>query len=120
MKAFASVSAAVVIGLMLAGAVQASPNPDAGSTAPPAGALRPNDNGSADEQNPHVVTGRVLKVDAGAGTVVIQTAVGVIALRGPREDLRDLKVGDIVQVEMVGDEDYPSASPPMDDGGTKN
>ena len=68
---------------------------------------------STDSESARVVTGRVLRVNAEEGTLVIQTPVGVIALRGPREDLRDVNVGDIVQVEMV-DGNYPSASPPLE------
>ena len=115
MKTFALLSAAMVIGLTLAGSVHAAPNPDAQSVPPRNGAVPPVPERSTEEsENPRVVTGRVLKVDAGAGTIVIQTPIGVIALRGPAEDLREVAVGDIVHVEMVGDEDYPSASPPME------
>ena len=117
MKTFAHLSAAIVIGLALAGAAQAAPNPDHQSMPPPpTGVIPPS---AEDRENPRVVTGRVLKVDAGSGTIVIQTPIGVIALRGPSEDLRDVAVGDIVQVEMVGDEDFPSASPPMTEPGEK-
>lgn len=115
MKTFALLSAAMVIGLTLAGSAHAAPNPDAQIVPPPNGAVPPVPERSTEEsENARVVTGRVLKVDAGAGTIVIQTAIGVIALRGPAEDLREVAVGDIVQVEMVGDEDVPSASPPME------
>lgn len=106
---------ALVIGLALAGSVHAAPNPDAPSMPPPGGGL--SEPRSADEgDNPRVLTGRVLKVDAQKGTLVIQTPIGVIALRGPSEDLRGVSVGDVVEVEMVGEDDYPSASPPMNDG----
>lgn len=115
MKTFAHPSAAIVIGLTLAGSVHAAPNPDAQSIPPRNGAVPPFEERSTEEsESPRVVTGRVLKVDAGAGTIVIQTPIGVIAVRGPSEDLRDVAVGDIVQIEMVGDENYPSASPPME------
>lgn len=114
MKTFVSLSA-LVIGLTFAGSVHAAPNPDAQSTPPRNGGVTSKSPWLADDdrENPRVVTGRVLKVDAQKGTLVIQTPIGVIALRGPSDDLRDVSVGDIVQVEMVGDEDYPSASPPM-------
>jgi hypothetical protein len=115
MKTFALPSAATVIGLMLAGSVYAAPNPDAQSVPPRNGVVPPvREKSTEDSENLRVVTGRVLKVDAGAGTIVIQTPIGVIALRGPAEDLREVAVGDIVQVEMVADEDYPSASPPLE------
>jgi hypothetical protein len=110
MKTFVSLSA-LVIGLTVAGAVHAAPSPDAESMSPRNGVTSSQPR-SADD--PRVVTGRVLKVDAREGTLVIQTPVGVIALRGPSEDLQDVSVGDIVQVEMVGDENNPSASPPME------
>ena len=120
MKTFAQLSAAMVVGLTLAGSVHAAPNPDAQSMPPRNGAVPPApERSTEDSENPRVVTGRVLKVDAGAGTIVIQTPIGVIALRGPAEDLREVAVGDLVQVEMVGDEDYPSASPPMEPGDKK-
>jgi len=115
MKTFAHLSAAIVVGLTLAGSVRAAPNPDAQSMPPRNGAVPPfEERSTAERENPRVVTGRVLKIDAGAGTIVIQTPIGVIALRGPTEDLRDVAVGDIVQVEIVADEDDPSASPPME------
>ena len=115
MRTIVSLSA-LAIALALAGSVHAAPTPDAQSMPPRNGGLSSNSPWSADDlrENPRVVTGRVLKVDAQEGTLVIQTPVGVLALRGPREDLRDVSVGDLVEVEMVGDEDYPSASPPMD------
>jgi hypothetical protein len=113
MKTFASLSA-LVLGLTLAGAAGATPSPGADAMPPPGGGAVPGTPWSAeDQENPRVMTGRVLKVDAQAGTLVIQTPIGVIALRGPSEDLRGVSVGDLVEVEMVGDEDYPSASPPM-------
>jgi hypothetical protein len=122
MKTFVHLSAAIVIGLACAGAAQATPNPDDHQSMPPprTGVVPPSEDRSAeDRENPRVVTGRVLKVDAGSGTIVIQTPIGVIALRGPSEDLRDVAVGDIVQVEVVRDEDDPSASPPMTEPGEK-
>lgn len=115
MNAFGAISAAVVIGLTLAGPVPAAPMPDGQSMPPRTGALTPQERfGDADSDSPRVVTGRVLRVNAQEGTIVIQTPIGVIALHGPREDLQDVNVGDIVQVEMVGDDNYPSASPRMD------
>lgn len=114
MKTMVSLSA-LVIALTLAGPVHAAPSPDAQSMPPRNGDVTSNESWSAngDRENPRVVTGRVLKVDAQEGTLVIQTPIGVLALRGPSQDLRDVSVGDVVEVEMVGDEDYPSASPPM-------
>lgn len=118
MKTFAYLSASIVMGLTLVGPVSAAPTPDASPMAPRSGDAEPAERPSASDaiENPRVVTGRVLNVDAGAGTIVIQTPLGVIALRGPSEDLRLVRVGDVVEVEMVGDEDYPSASPPMEPG----
>ena len=116
MKTFVSLSA-LVIGLTLAGSVAATPNPDAQAMPPPNGGVISNDPWSANDgsENPRVVTGRVLRVDAQEGTLVIQTPIGLIALRGPSADLRDVSVGDIVQVEMVAGDDHPGASPPMDE-----
>jgi hypothetical protein len=116
MKTFASLSA-LVVALTLAGTAQATPNPDAQSMPPPTGGGTSNRPWSAadESENPRVVTGRVVNVDAQQGTLVIQTPLGVIALRGPSEDLREVSVGDIVQVEMVGDDNAPSASPPMNE-----
>ena len=117
MKSFLSLFAAAVVGLTLTASVNAAPNPDAQSIAPRNGAVTPGDatlpNDHSDD-GPSVVTGRVLKVDAQEGTLVIQTPIGVIALRGPSEDLRELSVGDVVQVQMVRDDDTPSASPRME------
>jgi hypothetical protein len=118
MKAFATVFSAVVVGLTLAGTVPAAPIPDEARPARE-GLVTPDElhTSDGDSESPRVVTGRVLRVNADEGTIVIQTPVGVIALRGPREDLKDVNVGDIVQVEMV-DGNYPSASPrlePSDD-----
>ena len=121
MKTFVSLSV-LAAGVTLAGSVYAAPNPDARSMPPRNGGVTTSQPWSADDasENPHVVTGRVLEVDAQQGTLVIQTPLGVIALRGPGRDLRGMSVGDIVEVEMVGDDDqYPSASPPMDQGETR-
>jgi hypothetical protein len=113
MKTFAGVFSAIVVGLTLAGSVPAAPMPDAGPRAPRDG-VTPNERSTeADSETPRVVTGRVVRVNAQEGTIVIQTPIGVIALRGPKEDLADVNVGDIVQVEMV-DGEYPSASPRLD------
>jgi hypothetical protein len=116
MKTLRRLSVAMVIGLTLAGVVHAAPTPDVQVMPPGGSSVIPSEPRSAEDpsDSERVVTGRVLKVDADEGTIVIQTPMGVIALRGPSEDLRDVNVGDIVQVEMVGGEDYPSASPPMD------
>jgi hypothetical protein len=113
MKTFVSVSA-VVIGLTLAGPATATPSPDAQPMPPPNGGITSHTPWSADEspENPRIMTGRVLKVDAQEGTLVIQTPIGVLALRGPSEDLQGVSVGDVVEVEVI-DDDYPSASPPM-------
>jgi hypothetical protein len=118
MKTFASLSA-LVMGLALVGTAQATPNPDAQSMPPPhTGGMTSNQPRSAADasENPRVVTGRVVNVDAQQGTLVIQTPLGVIALRGPSEDLRQVSVGDIVEVEMVGDDNAPSASPMNETG----
>jgi hypothetical protein len=114
MKPFAAVLSAIVVGLTLAGTVAAAPVPDE-ARAPREGQANPSDprTSESDSDRPRVVTGRVLRVNAEEGTIVIQTPVGVIALRGPREDLQDVNVGDIVQVEMV-DGNYPSASPRLE------
>jgi hypothetical protein len=117
MKSLLSLFAAAVVGLTLTASVHAAPNPDAQSMPPWNGAVTPGDAMSPNDltdDGPSVVTGRVLKVDAQEGTLVIQTPIGVIALRGPSEDLRDLSVGDVVQVQMVRDDDTPSASPSME------
>ena len=116
MKTWAAVFSAIVMGLTLVGAVAASPMPDAEPRSPRDGFLAPGEPRSAETgENPRVVTGRVLRVNVQEGTLVIQTPIGVIALRGPKEDLLDVNVGDIVQVEMV-DGEYPSASPRIDEG----
>ncbi len=120
MKIFAGVFSAIVTGLTLAGTVPAAPKPDFETRPPLDGAVTPGEprSSEADGDNPRVLTGRVVRVNAQEGTIVIQTPIGIIALRGPEEDLRDVNVGDIVQVEMV-DGEYPSASPPMDEKGNK-
>jgi len=120
MKKFGSLSAAIVMGLTLAGAAHAAPMPDSGAMPSREGAVTADELRSPDDQageQSRVLTGRVLKVNAAEGTIVIQTPVGVLALRGPSEDLREVAVGDIVQVEMVGGggDNFPSASPPMID-----
>jgi hypothetical protein len=106
---------ALGIGLTLCGSAHAAPDPGA-QPVPPRGGVTSSHPWSADDEgeNPRVVTGRVLQVDARAGTLVIQTPIGILALRGPSRDLQAVNVGDLVEVEMVGDEEpYPSASPPM-------
>lgn len=107
MKTLRRLSAAMVIGLTLAGVVHAAPTPDALAMPPEGSSLMPGQPRSAEDPSDRerVVTGRVLKVNADEGTIVIQTPIGVIALRGPSEDLRDVNVGDIVQVEVVGGQD---------------
>jgi len=113
MRTLATVFSAIVVGLTLAGTAPAAPVPD--EARPARDLVAPTEPGTtdSDSESPRVVTGRVLRVNAEEGTIVIQTPVGVIALRGPREDLRDVNVGDIVQVEMV-DGNYPSASPRLE------
>lgn len=114
MKTFALVCSTVVVALTLVGSVPAVPMPEAARPSRdtlPTPAERTTE---ADSDGPRVVTGRVVRVNAQEGTIVIQTPIGVIALRGPKEDLRDVNVGDIVEVEMV-DGAYPSASPRLDE-----
>jgi hypothetical protein len=117
MKTWAGVFSAIVMGLTVAGSVAAAPMPDGEPRSPRGGVLTPREPQASEleSENPRVVTGRVLRVNAQEGTLVIQTPLGVIALRGPREDLLEVNVGDIVQVEMV-DGEYPSASPRSDQG----
>ena len=113
MKTLVHVFSAVVVGLTLVGPVPAAPMPDA-ERRPPVETVTPSLRSTeSDSDSPRVVTGRVVRVNAQEGTIVIQTPIGVIALRGPKEDLRDVNVGDIVEVEMV-DGAYPSASPRLD------
>jgi hypothetical protein len=115
MKRFAGVFSAIVAGLTLAGAGTAAPVPDVGPQPPREGLVTPSERTTEpDGESSRVVTGRVLRVNAQEGTIVIQTPIGIIALRGPMEELRDVKVGDVVEVEMV-DGAYPSASPPLDE-----
>jgi hypothetical protein len=115
MKTFAGVfSATMVVGLMLAGSVPAALIPDDEARPPRNTAVSPGERSTeSDTEGPRVVTGRVVRVNAQEGTIVIQTPIGLIALRGPKEDLRDVTVGDIVEVEMV-DGAHPSASPRLD------
>lgn len=115
MKTFAGAFSAIVAGLTLAGWGTAAPVPDAGPHPPREGLVTSTERTTeSDGESPRVVTGRVLRVNAQEGTIVIQTPIGIIALRGPKEDLRDVSVGDVVEVEMV-DGAYPSASPPLDE-----
>jgi hypothetical protein len=116
MKTWAAVFSAIVMGLTLSGSVAAAPTPQ-GEPRPHDRVLTPSEprSGDSNGENPRVVTGRVLRVNVEEGTLVIQTPIGVIALRGPKEDLADVNVGDIVQVEMV-DGEYPSASPRINQG----
>jgi hypothetical protein len=109
---------ALAIGLALTGPAYAAPSPDAQTLPPPGDRVGAGESWSADNPDERVVTGRVLKVDADEGMLLIQTPMGVLALRGPREGLRDVSVGDVVQVEMVAEE-APSASPPMDEDETR-
>jgi hypothetical protein len=111
MKTFASVFSAVAMGLTVAGSVPAAPMPEVERRPPPEASSERST--ESDSESPRVVTGRVVRVNAQEGTIVIQTPIGVIALRGPKEDLRDVSVGDIVEVEMV-DGAHPSASPRLD------
>jgi hypothetical protein len=108
MKTLVTLSA-LVAALTMASAAHATPTPETSPVVPNAGTER-----SLDGEASRVVTGRVVKVDADAGTLVIQTPVGLIALRGPGEDLRRVSVGDVVEVEMVGEDDAPSASPSLE------
>ena len=114
MKTFAGVFSALVAGLALAGSVPAALTPP--ESRPPADLARPLQERTTepDSETPRVVTGRVVRVNAQEGTIVIQTPIGVIALRGPKEDLRGVNVGDLVEVEVV-DGIPPSASPRLDE-----
>jgi hypothetical protein len=114
MKALIGGLTAVVVGLMLIGSAPAAPIPDDERRPSREGTASPGERSTeSDTDSPRVVTGRVLRVNAQEGTIVIQTPIGVIALRGPKEDLRDVNVGDLVEVEMV-DGVPPSASPRLD------
>jgi hypothetical protein len=114
MKTFAGVMSAIVVGLTLVGSVPAAPIPDDEPRPGRDTAVRPGERSTeSDSDSPRVVTGRVVRVNAQEGTIIIQTPIGVIALRGPKEDLRDVNVGDLVEVEMV-DGVHPSASPRLD------
>ena len=116
MKIPSMLAATFAAGLALTGAAHAATSPDAEAPPPLLGnRWDAGAGGSAEAPDAHVISGRVLKVDADEGTLVIQTRLGVLALRGPREGLRDVSVGDIVEVEMIAEEEAPSASPPMDD-----
>jgi hypothetical protein len=113
MKAFVGGLSAVVVGLMLTGSAPAAPIPDDERPSRET-TVNPGERSTeSDTDSPRVVTGRVVRVNAQDGTIVIQTPIGVIALRGPKEDLRDVNVGDLVEVEMV-DGVPPSASPRLD------
>lgn len=113
MKTFAGVLSALVVGLTLAGSVPAAPAPLSEPRPPrdPASTLNER---TTESETPRVVTGRVVRVNAQEGTIVIQTPIGVIALRGPTEDLRGVNVGDLVEVEVV-EGVPPSASPRLDE-----
>ncbi|HEX3175430.1 MAG TPA: hypothetical protein VHZ49_02060 [Methylomirabilota bacterium] len=115
MQTFERLSAALVIALAVTGVAHAAPTPDAMDPSGPGLATEPRAQDDTSE-NPRVMTGRVLKVDPGQGTLVLQTPIGIIALRGPSEELRQVSVGDVVQVEMVAsdEESVPSASPRLD------
>ena len=115
MKTFAAAFSAMVMGLMVAaGSVPATPIPDDEARPPRDTAVSPGERSTeSDTDAPRVVTGRVVRVNAQEGTIVIQTPIGLIALRGPKEDLRDVNVGDLVEVEMVGGA-HPSASPRLE------
>jgi len=114
MKTLVGVVSAVIVGLMLSGSVPAAPIPDDEPRPPRETTVSPRERSTeSDTDSPRVVTGRVVRVNAQEGTIVIQTPIGVIALRGPKEDLRDVNVGDLVEVEMV-DGVPPSASPRLD------
>jgi hypothetical protein len=114
MKTFAGLFSTLVVGLTLTGSVPAAPMPDTGPRPARDRVATPNERTTeSDTDGPRVVTGRVVRVNAQEGPIVIQTPIGVIALRGPKEELRDVNVGDIVEVEMV-DGVYPSASPRLD------
>ena len=113
MKKFATLYSAVAVMLTLSGNVLATPMPETESKPRHDGLVGPRESRSTEDETPRVLTGRVIRVNAQEGTIVIQTPIGVIALRGPRQDLAGVSVGDIVQVELV-ESDYPAASPRLD------
>lgn len=120
MKTLVTLWAALVVGLTLATPANAAPDPEAAARPSPGDRVASDPSASdstssGEVEHGRVVTGRVLKVDASEGTLVIQTPMGLIALRGPAEELRGVAVGDVVEVEVIGDEDAPSASPRMDE-----
>ena len=67
---------------------------------------------SIDSPNITEVTGRVLGLDREQGAMMLQTSLGVLALKGPPEALRDVAIGDVVRVRIAMAEPFEEGLEP--------
>ena len=78
----------------------------------------PSPRGGADTDLPtdgRPVVATVVAIDAQALRVMLSTPHGPVALLVSQEVVRRLHVGDVVVVHFTADDDYPSASPPIEE-----
>ena len=108
---------------LLAGALSLAIASPASATAPSAGVSeteRGPSRPAPDAQIPHdgrPIVATVVQIDQDARTVTLDTPHGPVSLAVSQEVVEALSVGDIVVVRFTdeddGDNDYPSASPPL-------
>jgi len=97
-----SLSAALALALLVAAPAMAAPSPDASADRPGLDPELPAD-------RPIVAT--VVDIDEAAGTVMLSTPHGRVALSVPPELAGRLSIGDVVVVRFTDEDDFPSASP---------
>ena len=98
-----------LVALSLAATALAAPTPDA----PPERATDPRHPLDSDLATDRPIIATVLEVDEDAGTVMLSTPHGNVALSVSAEVAERLHVGDVVVVVFTdaADDDFPAASP---------
>jgi hypothetical protein len=74
--------------------------------------------GDADTELPtdgRPIVATIVAIDEGAQRVMLSTPHGPVALLVSQDVVRRLHVGDVVVVHFTADDDYPAASPPIEE-----
>ena len=97
---------AAALALLIAAPVSAAPAPgDHRAATDPRRAL------DAELPIDRPIIATVVKIDEAAGTVMLETPHGQVALSGSPELAERLSVGDVVVVRFTDEDDFPSALP---------
>jgi len=105
----AALALALVTSVTLAAPVAAAPTTS--DLAPDRGTTDPGRAPDADLPTDRPIVATVIEIDQSAGTVMLSTAHGKVALSVSPELAERLTVGDVVVVRITDDDDYPAASP---------